>query len=170
MFSLFDKTSKEEMIESETGILLNWIFIFGVYDYCGRKYFSEPVDISVLTGQGIRGISGIIFRNCESSVSSIGDLRVTFCEFEGPPCVSLDSRYVQLSLLRAGEITHYSASGFNRHVLQLAAERKRRHSLNRGMSKELRSSFFSASGSPSFQACADCSSCRVPASLRNWYF
>ena len=69
----------------------------------------------MLAGQGVRGTSGIILVNCESSVSSIKGLRVIFgnYEFEGPPCVSVVSRYIQLTLLRARNTTRYSAKSLS---------------------------------------------------------
>ena len=61
----------------ETGILLKSFFIFGVYDnFAVRICFLEPVEITMLSGQGIRRISGIILANCKSSVSRKKGLRI----------------------------------------------------------------------------------------------
>ena len=63
------------MIEREVGILLNNFYFRGLRQFCDLKSFPEPVEIVELLGQGVRRISGNILANCESSVSSIRDLR-----------------------------------------------------------------------------------------------
>ena len=80
------------------------------------------------------------------------------CEFEGPPCVCVCS----------GSVFNWHCSLLNQRpkqacVIQLADERKRRRSLSRGMSWELRKNFFLASGNPSFPARADCAFSQKPA-------
>ena len=96
-------------------------------------------------GQGVRGISEIILGNCKSSTPSIGDLRVILanCEFVCPPCVSMISRNVQLTLLRAE-----TQRAVRPEVLAdmcpptgCRDKKKKEHSLSRGMSRELRVSF-----------------------------
>ena len=63
----------------ETVILLNAIFIFGIFDYFVEwNVFPEPVEIAMLLGRGIKEISGINLANCESLVSSIRGLRVRY--------------------------------------------------------------------------------------------
>ena len=48
--------------KEKTVILFNSTFIFGVYDYfVVWECFPKPEEITVLSGQGVRGISGIIF-------------------------------------------------------------------------------------------------------------
>ena len=77
IFFLFAEATKELWtVWKEIEILLNSIFIFGVYDYFVMKRFPEPVEIALVTVGSVTGISGIISANCESYVSSIGGLRV----------------------------------------------------------------------------------------------
>ena len=54
-----------------TRTLLNSIFIFGVYNYFAEECFSEPVEVTMLPGQGIIGILGIILANCGLSVFGV---------------------------------------------------------------------------------------------------
>ena len=56
---------------NETGILLNSIFILGIYDYFMVTSFPESVKIAMVHNRGITRISGIIFTNCKSFVWGI---------------------------------------------------------------------------------------------------
>ena len=78
--------------------------------------------------------------NCESSISSIRGLKVILanCEFEGSPCVSVFSWYVQSTLLLTGDMTRCSAKSLSRHVCSIWQLREKRHPLSRGMSRSLR--------------------------------
>ena len=67
-------------------------FFFSVYNYFVVKCFPEPVKITVLPGQGVRGVSEILF--------------LSNCKFEGLLYMSVFSWYVQLLLLQAGNTTH----------------------------------------------------------------
>ena len=42
----------------------------------GEERIPEPVDITVLLGQGVRGFSGVILANCESSVLIIRGMKI----------------------------------------------------------------------------------------------
>ena len=67
----------------------------------------------------------VVVANCESSawrevvancVSSAWRIIVANCEFDGPEFVSMISRYVQLTLLRAEDTTHCSAKRLSRQL------------------------------------------------------
>ena len=88
--------------------------------FCGAECFPQPVEIAVLHGWGIRGISGIVLPNCESLESSIGGLST--CH------VCLWLVVVSIWWCDEVEISHAIwPEGQKTCELQLAPERKRSH-------------------------------------------
>ena len=114
-----------------------WLFVVKL------KYFPGPVEIAVLLGRDIRGISGMILANCELSIYGTKSLRVSLC--------------VQLTLLREGDTTDSSARGLTDSCVPTGRrEKKRSCSSKSRWSRILRWSFFLTPGRPSFQVCVDC--------------
>ena len=97
------------------------------------------------SGQGVIRILRIILANCESSVSIIRGLWVNFANCS--PWVSEVSRYVQLE----GDITHNLARRPPDTCTPTSSREKKECTFSRDMSRELRSSFFLAPGSPFFR-------------------
>ena len=72
----------KEGITEETEVLLNSIFIFGIYHYfVVWIVFSKPEEVAVRLGRGVRRIARNILANCELFICSI--------EFKGPPWMSI---------------------------------------------------------------------------------
>ena len=119
LLSSFCLLKLQKTESKKTGILLNSIFILGFYEHfvVGRM-FSWTSRNNLVFRQGVRGISGIILANCESSISSIRGLRIilTNCGFEDLPWVFIFSRYIQLTLLQAGDTMHCLARGLSKYV------------------------------------------------------
>ena len=120
--------------------------IFTVYSYF--------VVWNVSRSKRLMNLRNHFLAKCGLSVSSIRSLRVILanCEFESPPCLSVFSQYA--AWLEA----------FTDTCALTGCRKKKETSVQSKyyMSKELRKNFLFASGSPSFQGCADCASYQKP--------
>ena len=113
------------------GLLLNSIFIFGVYDYfIGCECFSDPGEIAVLAGR-------IILANCESLVSSIGGWgsRMRVC---GQSLCPADSAMSRRHPMLLGQRPYHT------RVWQLDVKRKRSRPSQLRWLRILRKRFFGA--------------------------
>ena len=136
---LFVVAAKELWTEmKKTEILLNTIFIFKVYDYfCGwGERFPESVQITMILGQGVKGIPGIILTNSESSLSSIMGLMVCY----------------------VSQVCQYERAARRKALTDVCAQRDSREkkgpSVKSSCVKVTEEEFLFGTRCPSFQACA----------------
>ena len=151
---LFVEAAKELRMErKETEILLNSILLLVFMTIWWWECFPEPVEITLLLDQAIRGILGIILETCELSVSSIRDLRFCYvCQWS----IGMFSRCWE------GDITCYLAQKASKHICFNWQLREKGYLFSWGMSWVLKKNFLLVPESPSFQACTDWASCQRP--------
>ena len=152
IFFWFIEAAKElKMERKETGIFLNSIFIFGVCDHFvvrnvflnQKKWACFPFQVFEESQESFRPILNL--RVCHVYLCSVG--------------------HVQMTLINAGDNVLLKPEALA-NMYAPTGSKKKGVSIQSRYVKGTEEEFFGVPGSPSFQACIDCTSCpRLPGKL-----